>query len=438
MGFGNDRRNGRAGDGAGAGAAKPPASSNARADGLDDLTAGLAGLLATHGARAAPDPMSQVRSVVAIRDRLATRARRQRLALTASWVLGIVALTGLGTRTLRARRTTQLSYTVDRDAAPRDGLVPSPSVDAPLLAFSDGTRIQMMPRARARVVQINQHGARIRIEEGRAHVEVAHRAGAAWQIEAGAFRIDVHGTAFFVEWNTAHARLDVQMENGVVSIHGPRANDDVVLRAGQSLSISTREPAPAASLPALGTATAPAPDSGRPHVGAPEPPARDGAPPAAPGVGWPERVADGQAAAVVAEAHRRGVPRVLAHSSSEDLAALADAARYQRRDALARRALLAQRRRFPGSARAAEASFLLGRLDDRDAGDGALALSWYDRYLRDAPRGPYAAEALGRKMMVLERQHRDAEARAVAADYLRRFPDGNYAHAARAIVPTSP
>jgi TolA-binding protein len=169
----------------------------------------------------------------------------------------------------------------------------------------------------------------------------------------------------------------------------------------------------------------------------PEPPARDGAPPAAPPAGWPERVADGQAAAVVAEAQRRGVPRVLSHSSSEDLAALADAARYQRRDALARRALLAQRRRFPGSARAAEASFLLGRLDDREAGDGGAALSWYDRYLRDAPRGPYAAEALGRKMMVLERQHRDADARAIAADYLRRFPNGNYAHAARAIVPTS-
>ena len=53
---------------------------------------------------------------------------------------------------------------------------------------------------------------------------------------------------------------------------------------------------------------------------------------------------------------------VLAGGSSEDFAALADAARFRNQDGLARRVLLAQRHRFPGTLRAEEASFLLGRL----------------------------------------------------------------------------
>ena len=67
--------------------------------------------------------------------------------------------------------------------------------------------------------------------------------------------------------------------------------------------------------------------------------------------------------------------------------------------------------------------------------DGARrALGWYDRYLLEAPRGAYVSEALGRKMMVLERTDRQAEATVIAADYLRRFPGGTYSHAAQALV----
>jgi hypothetical protein len=146
------------------------------------------------------------------------------------------------------------------------------------------------------------------------------------------------------------------------------------------------------------------------------------------------KLAAGKTAAVVADAERRGLAKVLDSSNSEDLAALADASRFEKNDPLARRALLAQRRRFPRSLRAREASFLLGRLDDA-ADDGAeSALGWYDQYLDEAPGGAYVSEALGRKMMDLERTHRRAEAVAVAADYLRRFPSGIYFHAAQALV----
>ena len=146
------------------------------------------------------------------------------------------------------------------------------------------------------------------------------------------------------------------------------------------------------------------------------------------------QLAEGHAGEIVADAERRGLARALAESGSEELAALADAARYQRNDVLARRALLAQRKRFPRSVRAAEASFLLGRLDDESADGAERALAWYDRYLDEAPAGAYVSEALGRKMMVLERTGRRADAAAIAGAYLGRFPSGTYAHAAEALV----
>ena len=206
----------------------------------------------------------------------------------------------------------------------------------PELAFSDGTNIHVMPSSRARVLDVGRRGARLMLEDGRAHVQVAHRPGADWQVQAGAFVIHVHGTAFFVEWNAAQSRFDLQMESGVVSVDGPRSVDAVVLRGGQSLSVrldgarvvaSTRPPLGVAASPRSGSETVPAPLP----VEAPPPPESPApvdtprpAPSAAPQrARWSERLADGEAAGIVAEAQRRGVASVLAGASSEDLAALA-------------------------------------------------------------------------------------------------------------------
>jgi TolA-binding protein len=136
---------------------------------------------------------------------------------------------------------------------------------------------------------------------------------------------------------------------------------------------------------------------------------------------------------ILRDAERRGLERCLAEASGEDLSALADAARYRRRDSLAKQALLAQRSRFPGSARALDSAFLLGRLEEMQEGGRRKALSWYERYLAEAPAGAYASEALGREMIVTQDVMGVAAARRVAEDYLRRFPNGTYAGAARAL-----
>ncbi|HEY5281282.1 MAG TPA: hypothetical protein VIM14_00695, partial [Polyangia bacterium] len=120
-------------------------------------------------------------------------------------------------------------------------------------------------------------------------------------------------------------------------------------------------------------------------------------------------------------------------ASSEDLFALADAARYRRRMALAHEALLAERRRFPDSPRALDAIFLLGRVEESDERGMTRAIRWYDEYLVRAPKGAYAAEALGRKLTLTNEIGGPAEARPIAEEYLRRFPKGSYAGSARVL-----
>jgi hypothetical protein len=143
-------------------------------------------------------------------------------------------------------------------------------------------------------------------------------------------------------------------------------------------------------------------------------------------------MARGDFEAVVAAAERRGIDAVLARGSRAELAALADAARYTRRARLAGRVLGAERTRFPDSAEGREASFFLGALAE-DGGDRADAVSWYGRYLREDAAGTYAAQALGRRMLIESRGGSPA-ASIDAEEYLHRFPSGSYADAARLIL----
>lgn len=428
-----------------------PARPNARVDGLDTRAASLAAFIIREAQTPSPTGRASGRAtqvLFAARAREASRRRVRRMA-GAGATLGALAVAGLvaWTGTNRLPAPAALSYTVDGAAPPPDGYVRSSAAHEAELAFSDGTNVHMMTTARAHVVEVGTRGARLILENGRAHVQVVHRPGADWQVQAGSFLVHVHGTAFVVGWDAAERRFDLQMESGVVSVDGPHSFQTVTVRAGQSLSLRqdgsrvvsagqptlgagpTALPAPGTLPPVEATTSPPVPESTS-RSGAPRP-VPSGAQPRTP---WSERLADGDAAGVVAEAQRRGVANVLVSASSEDLAALADAARFQMQDRLAQRVLLAQRGRFPGTLRAKEASFLLGRIADGRGARASDALAWYDRYLHEAPSGAYAAEAMGRMMMVLERQQHTDQARAIATDYLRRFPQGVYARAARGVM----
>jgi hypothetical protein len=156
---------------------------------------------------------------------------------------------------------------------------------------------------------------------------------------------------------------------------------------------------------------------------------------ATPSGAWRKKAAEGAFGDVIDAAERRGLDATLTTASLDDLSALADSARYGRRSDLAKRALLAERSRFPRSSTAEDAAFFLGRIAEDEGGS---ASEWYDRYLAESPHGSYASQALGRKMMLAYQQHGATAARAVALEYLERYPKGAYARSAGTIAGEKP
>jgi len=371
-----------------------------------------------------------------------SRRSRKRLGTGAAVTLALV-VAGLAVfRFKQGAPGADLSYRLDGQPPPAGGRVLVSERAESLLAFSDGSKVRIAPRSRGRVVNVTGDGARFALEDGKVAVDIVHRPRAQWTFEAGPFVVRVHGTSFTVSWNPGDALFELRLQSGAVSVVSPLAGSDIGLRAGQTLRVSLRDQTSMVAATIDGDReTASSHPPGRttdgPSPAFEAPPITQARPPEAARWsyrGWATALAQNKALEVVADAERRGSGTVLQRADSEDLWALANAARYAGRFTLARQALTAQRLRFPSSDRAREAAFLLGRLHDADPEGPASALGWYDRYLAEAPDGAHASDALGRKLTLLQRSNRTAEALAVAQDYLRRFPRGTYANAAHAFV----
>jgi len=323
------------------------------------------------------------------------------------------------------------------------------------LLFNEGTKVELLPGARGRLRTVDKEGTRVVIDQGTASFDVARSKDRRWFVEAGPFSVAVKGTFFTVSWEPASERFELRLQHGSVVVSGPIAGGDIELRAGQRVVVNL--PKAETLISEMQTEPVPAPANSAPTLPGGDPRAADEAPtsaqtppkeaaekslPAANPSGpssnkserkssWVEYLAHGQWDRILSEAETRGIDGTLESASSDELFALADAARYRRRSDLARAALLAQKRRFPGSTRSLDAVFLLGRVEE--SRDRARALGWYQEYLERAASGGYAAEALGRKMVLTKELKGRALARPIAEEYLRRFPKGSYAGAARAL-----
>ena len=359
-----------------------------------------------------------------------------------------------------------LTFAVVNGTVSDGGYVRAKATGGTELRFSDGLSLALDPGTSTRVTDIDAHGSRVLLESGRAHVRVTHKPAAKWVIDAGPYSVHVVGTEFDVRWSGTEEVLDVQMQRGTVIVRGPLARGglddggrpasrreregrrdlpgrDARGRGGESPRARAESPEPKFAEDSAEDPTAPvAPPSSpavpahvlraRPNVGAgravPQVPATDAS--------WSKLIAQGDFPAVLRDAEQRGLTHTFESASAADLTALADAARYVRRSDVAKRALLAERDRFSRTAGAREAAFFLGGLAEDESGVAATktALDWYERYLSESPRGAYAAQALGRQMILVHKVRGAAEARPIATDYLARFPAGPYADAAKKLL----
>jgi ferric-dicitrate binding protein FerR (iron transport regulator)/TolA-binding protein len=398
---------------------------------------GRIGRVLDSGADTRQDQLGKERFLVAIAERPRFRHRRGlAVAMAAAALLcGVLAL-WLG------RKPAPLEYQVMGSlTAQGDWLGVLPDRGSAQLRFSEGTELELGPGSKGRVAEVTADGARFELGAGRLHARVVHRPKSRWVVAAGPYAIEVTGTAFDVRWSESGERLEVKLHDGSVIVRGPSLHDGIRLGAGQRLV--AHGPSGKAELSSLFAPEAAAEKSTAEPALGPAAPAEPAAPPAAGGSApepsaprapsWSELVAAGKFRGVLDAARARGVDQTLASGSLTDLAALSDAARYAGEPGLARRGLLAQRKRFPSSAEARAAAFILGRMAD-DGGSPSEALGWYDRYLAEKPGGSFAAEASGRRLVALVRLGRTDAAREAAESYVKRYPRGAHAKYARELL----
>jgi hypothetical protein len=336
------------------------------------------------------------------------------------------------------------------------------SIEAPAdtpaeLVFSDRSRVKLAPNAKIAVMAMDSHGARVALANGDLEVSVKRREGSSWRFDAGPFTVAVKGTAFHLAFEATRGRLALQMHAGVVEVKGPSQDRRLTLRAGESLELFATEQV--AEHPVHDTVPGKVATLGPPQPGLPISSAEPatGGPQPAPTAGhmsshrvrskagegsadsqgndsWSKLIARGEFAAVVKDAEDRGLDVALARSSAAELTSLADAARYTRRNDVARQALLRVREHFAGTNYGSDAAFFLGRLAEAGPSSSAkTALDWYETYLRESARGAYAGEVLGREITLLSQSDRE-RARGVARQYLERFPHGSQADLARSLL----
>lgn len=257
------------------------------------------------------------------------------------------------------------------------------------LSFEDGTKMVVMPGATADLREVHEHGALIALEDGSMNLDVVHTEASRWQVNAGPFGIRVTGTKFDATWDAAAKRLTVAMTEGTVLVSGPCVNEFLSAPHRKVFECNEAAPRAVAAVAAVSSATSPSL-------------AVTGLPTA--------QVAPPSAGLLVTDA---------------DKARLAG-------DTVRARQLYAQvRERFPGTDHAGKSAFLLGRM--ADAGDSPEeAVRWFEMAARE--RGGFASEAVGRLMELEQKRGNTARARALALEYLQKYPNGPHGAYAKSIV----
>jgi ferric-dicitrate binding protein FerR (iron transport regulator) len=315
------------------------------------------------------------------------------------------------------------------------------------LDFSDGSELQIDANSVLDVDILGEHSARTRLESGRLHASVHHADQTNWVFVAGPYEVYVVGTSFDLAWQDSEFTLT--MHEGQVEVAGPDEKR-WTLKRGEVLNVPNPTPRQPVAEPETHDAPE-APPAAEPDEG---PPTRQraSASPAAKTARdietddehakqadrrgrWQAMLGKGLFEDIVNDARTRGVDSVLASGSPAELAALAQAAGYSGKTALAERTWNAIRSNHSGSASARRGAFFLARLEER-RGDSSDAVRWLETYLREAPNGALAVEARGRRLVLVRRMQgpTSAKARTLARDYLKRHPEGSYAETARATL----
>ena len=358
---------------------------------------------------------------------------KARYALATAGVVFALLVAALSVSRLYPRRTTF-------EVAGRTGQVGSPfaatSSDPLPLMFSEGSQVLLNVGSRAQVAEVTATGARVELEDGSVTAEVVHRENTNWTFIAGPFEVAVLGTRLGVSWSPQARHFEVRVTSGKVRVRGPLLAVGQEVRSGQVCRVDLERGLVELGddkVPPVVTRAHPEPVPTTPTSSSDAVPTASGAPSGArtepAKTTWVALAKAGKPRDAIAAAERAGLPSVYQSSSPEALLELARSARVAGRADIERAALLECRRRAPGQPSAAQAAYLLGR-----ASTPSEAVTWFESYIQEQPRGLMAREAAGRLIESYVASRNTVGAKRAAAKYLRDYPAGPHAAMARHVL----
>jgi TolA-binding protein len=391
--------------------------------------------------------------------------RSSRWEPTLAWA-GAMAAVVLAVVVLWPSVPEPIAYRVEGEAESRllDREIAAPNDGARSIAFTDGSAVRLSPSARARVRQLRIEGATLVLDRGEATVSVQHRDTTKWSVEAGPFLVRVTGTRFRVGWQPEAESFELEVFEGEVRVRGPSLPERTV-RRGQEVRqnpAATVEPkpeppqveepirertalpephprkqtgtvtpagAPSYEPPAVPTPSeAEAPESTRPE----QDPEASAKPSSAEPPSWKTLLDRRDYSALLTELGPEQLEQAIWQADAAQLLDLGAAAR-ELGDARAGSIYTAVRSRFSGTDAAADAAFLLGRMQFHSGAHRSSA-TWFETYLRERPDGRLAREAAGRLVEAYQHAGDTDRAHEAAEQYLRRYPNGPHAGLARSVL----
>ncbi len=381
--------------------------------------------------------------------------RRGAVAIAAGMLSALVAAFVFRLAHLESQRP--VTALVESSDAPLVGQWVSAHQETKRLRFSDGTRLSMHPETTLRIEEARATGATISLARGRTLAHVEPKPGASWRFQAGPFLIVVTGTEFDLAWDAESGILELALYEGAVTLSGPTLQGERAVQKGDFVRLSVPGSFGSAGGPEAPT-TELSPEDAPPLD--PEQPNAPGEPAAPPSqttapqkerrhqhrdeangndvqgesstrarADWETLLSSGETSGAIRAIETSGRARVLGAASPEQLWSITRAARLRGHPELARDALLELRKKHGIRG---ESSYLLGKVHADQLRATAKAISWFELYLKEAPNGPLAEQAMGR---LVELQAGGAAAERSARRYLERFPAGSYAAFARSQLP---
>lgn len=278
------------------------------------------------------------------------------------------------------------------------------------LTLPDGSTVELEGRTKLQVKTWRADEVRLDLLRGVARLNVVHSDKRAFVVQAGNVEVVVKGTQFRVARSETET-VEVTVSEGAVEVRTQGA-------PAHRIAAGQRWPAvPAAVEP-------PEPPDAPEETDTPDEPAVLVAPPRVDLTRFSQLLHARKPQEAYASLGKGGFDRALQRAGAAQLLELADVARLTGRPKKAVAAFRALVVRYPDDARAGLAAYEMGRLDLDALGDPKAAVEALDLALKKAPTGPFAEDALARKVQALDELGDLTACQKTRDTYRRTWPKG--------------